>query len=327
MVEFNARNFRMWSIMGVNPCLWSIAFPEIITQKDDVLAMTADLARYSGMSRTQSKFPECFYNLGIAEQNMVGVAAGMAMSGYQIFMTTYAPFMVYRCADQVRHFLGNLNLNIKAIGSAAGLSAGLSGNALLALSDVAFMRSIPNMQIFSPADCTEAIKIMLAASKTNCPTYIRFCGLTNIPMVYNQDYDFKIGKAITLREGKRILLAVTGFNLVSNALKAAELIEKQVGCSVAVVNFHTIKPLDIDFLAEVCDFDLIVSIEEHSIIGGLGSAIAEFGAQQKSFPKQVFVGVADKIYPLGKRDFMLNECGLTVEKIVARVVKELKNDK
>ncbi len=327
MVEFNTQNFRMWSIMGVNPCIWSIAFPEIITKKENVLALTADLARYSGMMRTQSKYPNCFYNFGIAEQNMVGVAAGLAMSGYQIFMTTYAPFMTYRCADQIRHCLGNMNLNVKAIGSAAGLSAGLSGNALLAISDIALMRSIPNMQIFSPADCTEAIKIMLEVSKTDNPAYIRFCGSTNIPIVYTQDYDFQIGKAKVLKEGSKILLAATGFNLVANALKAAKIIEEQTGISVAVTNFHTIKPIDKDYLKTLSNFELIVSIEEHSIIGGLGSAIAEFGIQQKSFPKQIFMGVEEKEHILGKRDFMLKECGLTPEKIADRVIKELENDK
>lgn len=326
MVEFNARNFRTWSIMGINPCIWSVAFPEIIADDPDALAMTADLARYSGMVRTQSKFPDRFYNFGIAEQNMVGTAAGMAMSGYHVFMTTYAPFITYRCADQIRHLLGNLNLNIKAIGSAAGLSAGLSGNALLALGDMAFMRSIPNMQVFSPADCVEAVKIMLAVSKMNLPTYIRFCGATNIPAVYQQDYDFKIGKAVVLRRGAKILLAGTGLNIVANALKAAELIEEKTGISVEVANFHTIKPIDTDYLEQIRDFDLIVSIEEHSVIGGLGSAIAEFGIKRKCFPRQVFIGVEDKLYTLGKRDFMLDQCGLTAEKIADRIIKEIKND-
>ena len=157
MVDFNPRNFRMWSMMGLNPCIWSIAFPEVIAQHAETVALTADLARYSGMMRTWNANPDRFYNVGIAEQNMVGIAAGLAMCGQQVFMTTYAPFMTYRCADQLRHLVGNHNLDIKAIGSAAGLSAGLSGSSLLAVSDIAFARSIPNMTVLSPADCTEAM--------------------------------------------------------------------------------------------------------------------------------------------------------------------------
>lgn len=327
MIEFNNRNFRSWSIMGINPCIWSVAFADILERRDDVVALTADLARYSGMVRTQKKYPEAFYNVGIAEQNMVGIGAGLALSGYDVYMTTYAPFMSYRCADQIRHLAGNLNLKLKAIGSAAGLSAGLSGNSLLAISDIAFMRSIPNMVVLSPADCTEAVKMILAIAEHNGPVYMRFCGTVALPQVYEEDYEFKLGKAVELSKGDKIALLATGTDLVVEAKKTAEILKKRLGIEVTVANIHTIKPLDGDYLEGlVAAHELLVTIEEHNVIGGLGSAVAEFGATLKSFPQQLFIGINDCNYVLGSRKFMLEQCGLTADKMAEKICKAYNGD-
>lgn len=325
MVEFNPRNFRMWSMMGINPSIWSVAFPEVIAANPEVIALTADLGRYSGMMRTWNKHPGNFLNVGIAEQNMIGIAAGLALCGNAVFVTTYAPFMTYRCADQIRHLLGNHNLNIKAIGSAAGLSAGISGTALLAVNDIAFARSIPNMTVLSPADCTEAIKMVMAMGDHKGPVYMRFCGAVNIPMVYKADYDFEIGKAYPLKDGERILIAATGTTIVAEALKAALIIESETGFPPAVVNFPTIKPLDETYLvSDAGKFERIYTVEEHSVIGGFGSAVAEFTAQRTDFPQVQMLGIPDSIPVLGHRPFMLEQCGLTAEKISASIINDMK---
>lgn len=327
MVDFSQRNFRMWSMMGINPCIWSVAFPEVIANHPEVVALTADLGRYSGMMRTWAANPERFINIGIAEQNMVGIAAGLAMCGQQVFMTTYAPFMSYRCADQMRHLVGNHCLNIKAIGSAAGLSGGLSGSSLLALGDIALMRTIPNMIVLSPADCTEAIKMVLACAETDKPVYMRFCGAINIPIVYKSDYEFKIGKAYELKAGERILIAATGTTLVAEALKAAATIEERMGFSPAVVNFPTIKPLDTDYLGSAAGrFERIYTVEEHSVIGGFGSALCEFAAAHKGFPPVHVLGISDKVPTLGHRPYMLEQCGLTTAGIVETIIQEVKGE-
>ena len=312
-------------MMGINPCIWSIAFPEVIAQHVETVALTADLARYSGMMRTWNSNPDRFYNIGIAEQNMVGIAAGLALCGQQVFMTTYAPFMTYRCADQLRHLVGNHNLDIKAIGTAAGLSAGLSGSALLAVNDIAFARSIPNMTVLSPADCTEAIKMVLAMAEYRGPVYIRFCGAVNIPLVYKFDYEFRIGKAYELKAGERILIAATGTTLVAEALKAATAIEERTGFSPAVVNFPTIKPLDTDYLESVAGrFERIYTVEEHSVIGGFGSAICEFAAMRNGFPSVRILGIPDKVPSLGHRPYMLEQCRLTAMGIAETIIAEIK---
>ena len=324
MIEYNRRSARMWSLMGINPAIWSIGFADIIKDRNDIALLTADLARYSGLMRTFTSRPEMCYNFGIAEQNMVGAGAGMAMEGLQVWMTTYAPFMTLRCADQMRHLMGNLNLNMKAIGSAAGLSAGLSGSSLLAINDIALTRSIPNMVVLSPADTFEAVKMMEAMSKTNSPCYMRFCGAVNLPIVYTADYSFEIGKAVELKSGDKIAIIATGTDVVSESLKASNLVEEKTGITPSVINMHTIKPLDTVKLDTIIDnHDLIVTVEEHNVIGGLGSAIAEYLVTKVHSTKQIYVGIEDKNYIMGKRSFMLNQAGLTAEKIADRIIASI----
>lgn len=324
MIEYNKRNSRAWSIMGINPAIWGVAFAELMERKDDRAVFTADLQRYSGLNRIFSQYPDRAYNVGIAEQNMVGIAAGMAMEGIQTWMTTYAPFMSLRCADQFRHLMGNLNLDMKAIGSAAGLSAGLSGTSLLAINDIAFARSIPNIIVLSPADCTEAVKMVEAIANIKSPVYMRFCGATRIPVVYDEDYDYEIGKAITLRSGEQVAIIAMGTGIVSESLKAAKLLESK-GINATVIDMHTIKPLD-DFAIEKLleRHDLICTVEEHSVIGGLGGAVAECLSRKGCGIKQLFVGIQDTNYIAGSRPFMLKQCGLTADQIANQITNYIK---
>lgn len=324
MIEYNKRNMRSWSIMGINPSVWSIGFDAISQEKNNLAVITADLSRFSGLERMTSKYPEMFYNVGIAEQNMIGVAAGMAMEGMQVYVTTYAPFVTFRCADQVRHLMGNMNLDIKAIGSSAGLTSGWSGVALQAINDIAFMRSIPNMTVLSPADCTEAIKMMKAMAEITGPVYMRFCGTTSIPMVYLEDYEFKIGRAVQIQKGKKVAFIATGITMVSETINAAKMIEEKYDFSPTVVNMHTIKPIDEDVIIDLSKtHDLIVTVEEHNVIGGLGSAVSEVLCNLRHNCKQIIIGINDFNGEMGSRTFMLNQHGLTSSGIVERVSKEL----
>lgn len=328
MIEYNKKNMRLWSVMGINPSVWSIGFAEVVERKNNLAVLTADLSRFSGLERMASKYPEMFYNVGIAEQNMIGTAAGLAMEGYQAYVTTYAPFVTYRCADQVRHLMGNMNLDIKAIGSSAGLTSGWSGTALLATGDIALMRSIPNMTVLSPADCTEAIKMMQAMSDMKGPVYMRLCGTTAIPMVYSEDYDLKIGKAVKLQCGERIALVATGINIVSEVQKAAKQLEAEFGFKPTVVNMHTIKPIDKECIAELVDQHvLIVSVEEHNVMGGLGSAIAEEMSKRGDSCQQLFIGIDDCNCNMGSRSYMLEQVGLTAEAIVKKIKQKIMEKK
>lgn len=259
--------------------------------------------------------------------SLLGIAAGMAMEGKRVFVTTYAPFLCYRAADQVRHLMGNLNLDIKAIGTAAGYSAAISGPALNALSDIAFVRSIPNMIVLSPADCTEAMKMIEAVADIELSVYMRFCGLTNLPIVYKEDFKYEIGRANVLNSGKEIAIIATGTNMVAEALIAAKKISEANQKEVTVVDMHTIKPLDIELLNEIRDYKLIVTVEEHSIIGGLGSAVAEYYSEnRKSSPSLMRLGAPDYIQTSGNREYMLRQAGLTSENIVNIVNKFLEEN-
>jgi transketolase len=324
MIEYNKRNMRSWSIMGINPSVWSIGFSEVAERREDLAVLTADLSRFSGLERMASKYPEMFYNVGIAEQNMIGVAAGLAMEGYQTYVTTYAPFVTYRCADQVRHLMGNMNLDIKAIGSSAGLTSGWSGTALLATGDLALMRSIPNMTVLSPADCTEAIKMMSKMSEIKGPVYMRLCGTTSIPMIYHEDYDFEIGKAVLLQKGDEIAIVATGITMVSEAQKAAKMLEEEIGVIPTIVNMHTIKPIDKECINDLAKTHrLIVSVEEHNVMGGLGSAISEVLVSNNEKCNQLIIGINDYNCKMGSRTFMLNQVGLTAEGISERIKERL----
>lgn len=322
MIEFNKRNARMWSIMGINPAIWSVAYAEVARERDDTVVMTADLERYSGLQRTFQNWPKRCFNVGIAEQNMVGIGAGMAMEGKQVWMTTYAPFMSFRCADHVRHLMGNLNLNMKAIGSAAGFSAGFSGASLLAVNDIALMRSIPNMVVLSPADTLEAVKMVIAMSKTDAPCYMRFCGAVNLPIVYMNDYEFEIGKGVEVVSGERMAIIATGTNIVSEAIKTGKMIAEKYGYQPTIVNMHTIKPLDIEMIERLMkSHSFIVTLEEHSVIGGLGSAVAELITKNGWNGHLKIIGIKDKVYVMGSREYMLDQAGLNAEKIVERIAK------
>lgn len=327
MIEYNKRNMRSWSIMGINPSVWSVGFEEVTEKRNNLSVITADLSRFSGLERMTSKHPEMFYNIGIAEQNMLGIAAGMAMEGMQTYVTTYAPFVTFRCADQVRHLMGNMNLDIKAIGSSAGLTSGWSGTALLAINDIAFMRSIPNMTVLSPADCTEAIKMMVAMSEIEGPVYMRLCGTTAIPMIYNEDYVLEIGKAITLQKGEKIAVIATGITMVSEANKVAKFIEDELDIKPTVINMHTIKPIDENCIRELtATHELVVTIEEHNIIGGLGSAVAEVMGREKTNCRQLIIGINDANCKMGSRMFMLEQAGLLAETIFAKIKYTLGED-
>lgn len=325
MIEYNKKNARSWSIMGINPSIWSVGFPEALEKDiENTYLLTADLGRYSGLTRTASIHPEIFYNVGIAEQNMVGIAGGLALHGKRVYMTTYAPFMTLRCADQIRHFMGNLNLPLVAVGSASGMSARSSGDALTCINDIALMRTVPNVVVLSPADCAEAIKMMEAIPDLNAPVYMRFCGAVNIPIVYTEDYNFKIGKAVMLKKGKKAAIIATGTNMVSESLKAAKLIEEKLGFSPTVIDMHTIKPIDLECITELAQtHDVVATVEEHSIIGGLGGAVSEALAKINHSSRQIFLGVGDRTYKAGSRAFCLEQCGLTAQGIADRVESAL----
>jgi transketolase len=252
---------------------------------------------------------------------MIGVAAGLAKEGSVVFATSFAPFIAMRASEQIRMNMGYMDLNIKAVAIGSGIAMAFLGNSHYGIEDASIMRSIPNLTVVSPADCGEIVKTVFAAAEYEGPMYIRLTGEANNPVVYKEDYNFEIGKAITLREGSEITIIANG-TMVYESLEAAKILELE-GLSATVVNMHTIKPLDTSVIDKaVASSKLIVSVEEHSVIGGLGGAISEYKTSLRNAPPQLIIGLPDKFGKVGEHRYLLEKYGLTAKQIAEKIVKQ-----
>ncbi|MBQ3442765.1 MAG: transketolase [Selenomonadaceae bacterium] len=320
-MELTRRELRTFSMLGCARSFF-VHLTDKAKSNEDLVVLTADVGSWVGLEKFQKQCPEQFYNIGIAEQNMVGIAAGMTKTGLNVFAMTYAVFITARAFDQVRVNLGYMKYPIKLVGRSSGLFSSYLGATHYSWEDIALMRTIPNLTIVAPADALEAVKIAEVAVNFDKPMYIRLNDNVNVPMIYKEDYDFEIGRAIVLQEGADVTIFATG-TMVAPSLKAAKLLAEE-NISAAVVNVHTIKPLDIETVDNYSDGrKLIVSVEEHTIIGGLGSAIAEHNSEKKSAPPQLRIGLPDAYCKPGKYEYLLDKHGLTAEKICARIKQKL----
>jgi len=316
-MNINDRNIKIWSTIGARATL-GIAALELAKEIDNLMILTCDVSTSAGLDRFRKTYPEKYIDLGIAEQNMMGVAAGLASENFNVVTTTFAPFQTMRCCEQIKVNLGYMEQKICMVGIASGLALGTLGYTHCCIEDVGILRSIPGITIISPADSLETVKALEAAIKSESPSYLRLTGTSNNPIVYNKDYEYKIGKSITLREGKDITIFCAGA-MVYQSLKAAKILESKKIYS-KVVNMHTIKPIDKIAIEEACNSKLIVSIEEHNVIGGLGSAIAEYKSSLNKSPKQLFLGIKDTYGKGGNYKFLQEKHRLTADKIVEDIL-------
>lgn len=319
MIKITPINIKIWSKLGTCGAL-GIAANELAEQDDKVVFLTADLCNYSGLDRYAKSHPERFVNLGIAEENLINVGAGMAKRGFKPFCTTYGTFASMRCADQVRVSMGYMGLNVKVVGLTSGLSVGILGATHISCEDMSVFRSIPNITILSPADSFETIKAVLASNSIKGPVYIRLTGTLNNPIVYQEDFDYVVGKAIKLIDGDDIGIIATG-TMVHNSIEAAKLLEKD-GIKCTVFDMHTIKPLDTEAIDLLKNKKMIVSVEEHSIFGGLGSSIAEYIASKEGFPPLIIIGLEDRYPHAASYEHLIKEYGLNSESIYCKILSE-----
>ena len=282
----------------------------------DFVVLDADLAAATKTGIFKKKYPERFFNCGIAEGNMMSVAAGIASTGKTVFASSFAMFAAGRAFEQIRNSIGYPHLNVKICATHAGISVGEDGATHQCLEDIALMRTIPGMVVISPADDVEAKAAIKAALEYNGPMYIRL-GRLAVP-VYNDPatYKFELGKGICLKDGTDVTIVATGL-MVDAAINAAKALEDE-GISARVINIHTIKPLDTEIIAKAArETGAIVVAEEHNILGGLGSAVTE--AVCESCPVPVLrVGTNDVFGRSGKVTPLLEMYGLTAENIVAK---------
>jgi transketolase len=325
MIEINSLQARVYSKLGQNGSVFGLALLDIAKNNPDIVVLTADMASPAGLERFINAYPEQFYNVGIAEQNMVGIASGLAHEGYKSFITAQAIFLSLRSGEQIRQYLGYMKSNVAAIGLSAGFALTFLGNTHYAIEDIAVMRSIPNMTVLSPADAGEAAKIIEAVAELNTPAYIRLTGGLNCPIVYKEDYKLEIGKSILVKDGKDITIFSTGI-MVYNSLKAAGLLQEK-GISARVIDVHTIKPLDTKIIKDSLDTRLLVSVEEHTIIGGLGGAVSEFLAGEGANIPLMRLGIKDTFLKVGDYNYLLGQCGLLPEQIAADIIAKYESIK
>ena len=287
----------------------------------DVVVLEADLSKSTMTAYFKKEFPERHINVGIAEADMIGTAAGIATTGKIPFASTFAHFAAGRAFDQIRNSVAYPQLNVKICPTHAGVSLGEDGGSHQSVEDVALMRAIPGMVVLSPADAVETEKMVFAAAEYKGPVYVRL-GRLNIPVLFDENYKFEIGKAATLREGNDVAILATGL-MVSEALEAAKLLEEK-GVKARVVNVSTIKPLDTETVlkaAKECKF--IVTSEEHSVIGGLGSAVSEYLSEVHP-AKVVKHGIQDVFGQSADGETMLTNYGLRAKDIAETVLNNLK---
>lgn len=282
-------------------------------QNPDIVVLDADLAKSTKTIKFKNRFPERFFDMGIAEADMMGTAAGLAAAGKTAFASTFAIFATGRAWEQIRNSICYTNLSVKIAASHAGIAVGPDGSSHQAIEDIAIMRVIPNMKIVVPADGVETEKAVAALVDTPGPAYLRL-GRSGVPIIYDDDYEFRLGRASILRQGHDITIIAAG-TMVQPSLEAARNLSEE-GIEARVVNMSTIKPIDRDAIASAArETGGIVTAEEHSVLGGLGGAVAEVICE--TVPVRVArVGVRDVFGQSGEADELMAFYGLTSEKIV-----------
>lgn len=296
------------------------ALIELGREKPEVIVLEADVGNSTKSVMFGREFPQKYFNIGIAEANMCGIAAGIALTGKIPFVNTFAAFLTTRALDPVTSLIAYPNLNVKLAGAYAGFSDSYDGATHNSVSDIAVTRSIPNMSVVCVSDAVQTTKATKAIAKIEGPVYLRLSRAV-VPDVFDESYEFKFGKGIVLREGEDLTLVATGY-MLQKSLQAAEQLEKQ-GISARVVNIHTIKPIDEQLLVESAEkTGLIITVEEHSVIGGLGAAVAEV-LSEKCPTKLVRIGVEDRFGESGDYESLLEKYGLCSKNIAAKAKKAL----
>lgn len=289
------------------------ALIDLGSEMRDIVVLDADLSTSTQTAKFGEKFPERFFNCGIAEQNMMGTAAGLAASGKIVFASTFAVFATGRCWDQVRQSISYPKFNVKIVASHAGITVGGDGASHQIAEDIALMRTLPNMTVIVPADANETYKAVRAVVDWPGPCYVRL-GRVDFPVITSEEDPFDIGKASIMREGSDVSLVGTG-QMVSICLDAAEILEKE-GVSAEVINMSTIKPLDETILAKSAKLTgAIVTAEEHNFLTGLGSAVACYLVENEQVPMRR-VGIPDVFGESGESDELMEKYGLTKERVV-----------
>lgn len=296
------------------------ALAELVKERKDIIVLDADLSKSTKTADAKKANPACHYNLGIAEGNMMGVAAGLAASNKVVFASSFAMFAAGRAFEQIRNSICYPKLNVKVCATHAGITVGEDGASHQSVEDIALMRSIPNMKVYQPCDYHETKALIKAIAAEKGPCYVRL-GRLGVEDVFDENYTIELGKGVVLKKGSKIAIVASGM-MVQEVLKANELLSD---LDPTIVNIHTIKPLDKELIIDLAKHhDYIFTVEEHNIIGGLGSAISEVLATLGLPCKQIMIGINDTFGRSGKPIDLLDHYELNAAHIARKIKNSLK---
>ncbi len=298
--------------------------PTLGEKSDKVVVINADLMGTSRNRGFYEQFPRRTFNVGIAEQNLVSFAAGMAHEGFMPYAFTMAPFLTMRACEQCRTDVAYGQLNVRLIGNYAGYSSGVSGATHCALEDCAIMGSIAGMTVLEPGDPYQICKMLEATLDHEGPVYIR-SGIEAVKPIYPEEYEYEIGKAITPREGNDGAFIASGI-VVQFALEAADIIRKETGAEIRVVDMHTIKPIDRDAVRSAAETGRVIAAQDHNIIGGLGYYVGAVLAEERLAPQFRMLGAPDHFVPIATAPYLFNKNEYDTEGLVKNMKEMLKND-
>ena len=305
--------------LGQAAALFSMYLPDIIEQHPDIRILSADMSYIAKLERFKAFYPDYFINVGIAEQNLIGISAGLSAEGFRCVALAQASFITMRCFEQVRQYMSYMQYPIILVGLAGGFQLQFMGNTHFAMEDISLLRSIPGIVIYSPADAGEAVKAFQSALAEKKPAYIRLTGTNDQNLVYREDFQYDYRRAHCLRHGEDISILATG-SMVSVALRAAPLIEERIAASVKVLDMHVLSPLDLDAVTECKTSTIIVTLEEHHVSGGLGSAVADATAHEKHYPPLLKLGIQNRYSDVGDYSYLLAQHRLSPEPIAEDII-------
>lgn len=317
--ETKPQNPKLLSMFGMAGAIFGNALLRLAAEHENILVLSADMSSPAGLDKFKNAYPYRFFNLGIAEQNLIGIASGLCSEDYKCICVAQSCFLSMRDYEQVRQFCGYMDFPLLLVGLHGGFSLTFFGNTHYALEDLALMRTVPGMVVIAPCDALEAVKAFEQACTMDSPVYIRLQGGAGWPVIHKEDIEFQVGKAVKIRDGRDAQIIATG-SMVGNSLKAAEFLAKD-GIEIEVIDMHTIKPLDTNIIN--LDNSIVFTVEEHRPVGGLGDAVSSFLAQQDKSPRLVKISVGEMFPQVGDYDFLLEQCGLQPNQIAERIRKEI----
>ena len=327
MIEITRRSARFFSMLGQSGAMFGVSLIEHCNEGNEVVVISADMANPAGLGKFKKNFPEHFYNVGIAEQNLVGIAAGIASEELPVIASAQACFLSMRSFEQVRQYSGYMGIPVIYVGVSSGFALTFFGNTHYALEDISLMRNIPGMTVLAPSDAGQAAKLLEIALEQNAPCYISCTGVPSQAPFYTKDIDVSIGGSIKVIDGEDIVVFCTG-SIIRNAKSAIERISKDSNITITLLDMYSLMPIDLKALADSLDAKAWVSIEEHFVTGGLGSILSEYiaGVKVPNKPFLYRLGVDNKFSSPGEYEYLLESNDLDrtgIETLLLTVIKEI----